>query len=81
MGLQIISLNQFLFLSVLILFFFISGTEKFIDNLLNIMGHEPSFLLGSVSVFLCTIITCNNNNNNHFYFPFFFAYKLHVFYN
>lgn len=26
----------------------LSGTEKFIDNLLNIMGHEPSFLLGSV---------------------------------
>jgi len=26
----------------------LSGTEKFIDNLLNLMDHEPSFLLGSV---------------------------------
>ena len=27
-----------------------TGTEKFIDNLLNLMDHEPSFLLGSVSI-------------------------------
>lgn len=26
----------------------LAGTEKFIDNLLNLMDHEPSFLLGSV---------------------------------
>lgn len=26
----------------------LSGTEKFIDNLLNLMDHEPSFLLGSI---------------------------------
>ncbi|RMX51600.1 hypothetical protein pdam_00018633 [Pocillopora damicornis] len=28
----------------------LAGTEKFIDNLLNLMDHEPSFLLGSVSM-------------------------------
>lgn len=27
-----------------------SGTEKFIDSLLNLMDHEPSVLLGAVSV-------------------------------
>jgi hypothetical protein len=26
----------------------LSGTEKFIDNLLNLMDHDPSFLLGAV---------------------------------
>lgn len=26
----------------------LSGAEKFIDNLLNLMDHEPSFLLGAV---------------------------------
>jgi hypothetical protein len=26
----------------------LSGTEKFIDNLLNLVDHEPSFLLGAV---------------------------------
>ena len=36
--------------------YFITGTEKFIDNLLNLMDHEPSFLLGSVSIGLPMII-------------------------
>lgn len=31
---------------------FFIGTEKFIDNLLNLMDHEPSFLLGSVSMII-----------------------------
>lgn len=32
----------------------VSGTEKFIDSLLNLMDHEPSVLLGAVrkSVFI-----------------------------
>ena len=30
-----------------------AGTEKFIDNLLNLMGYDPSFMLQSVRNFQC----------------------------
>ena len=35
-----------------------AGTEKFIDNLLNLMGYDPSFMLQSVRNFQCLFLYC-----------------------
>ena len=36
--------------------FFPSGTEKFIDNILNMTDSDPSLLLGGVSSTLCVCV-------------------------
>jgi len=44
-----------------------TGTEKFVDNLLNLMDHEPSFLLGSVStcIWLLVVNPLSPNSDQH----------------